>query len=403
MLKKLWIMTIFLLLFTACGRQPAPYWEQPSAQLSDLTGQEKPDTTEQIFAVWIPVMQYADWMTGKTEAQFRQSVCDAFGKCRDLGLNTVFLHVRAYQDAYYTSDLFPAGSYLTGDYDPLAIMTEEAHAAGLAVHAWINPLRGQTAEALSQTDSRYLLRQWYADGEKNGTRLVCVDGHYWLNPAYPEVRQLCADGAAEILSKYDVEGIHIDDYFYPTQDASFDAQAFAASGSSDLAAFRRENCSAMVKQLYDTVKAHDPDCIFSISPQGAAEINAEKLYADTARWASDPGFCDWILPQLYYGFQNETCPFEPTLAAWEQTAVSVRLIPGLAAYKTGAEDTWAGSGSAEWQNDPTVLSRETALLLEDDAVSGCAFYSYAALLGEADGEPERERIRDLLTKAGERN
>ena len=159
----------------------------------------------------------------------------------------------------------------------------------------------------------------------------------------------------------------------------------------------------MVKQLYDTVKAHDPDCIFSISPQGAAEINAEKLYADTARWASDPGFCDWILPQLYYGFQNETCPFEPTLAAWEQTAVSVRLIPGLAAYKTGAEDTWAGSGSAEWQNDPTVLSRETALLLEDDAVSGCAFYSYAALLGEADGEPERERIRDLLTKAGERN
>ena len=347
-------------------------------------------------------MQYADWMAGRSEEEFRAELYKAFTNCRTIGLNTVFLHVRAYQDAYYDSSLFPKGAYLTGDYDPLEIMTDEAHKAGLSAHAWINPLRGQTPESLAALDERYILRQWYRDTLKNGTYLAVVDGRYWLNPAYEGVRKLCADGVREILEHYDVDGIHIDDYFYPTQDPSFDAEAFAASGCADLGEFRRQNCTQLVKMLYDSVKSYDPSLIFSISPNGNQHLNFDELYADTALWAGVDGYCDWILPQLYYGFANDTCPFAETLEYWENIAVSAKLIPGLASYKVGRSDQWAGSGADEWLTDPEVLSSETALLL-DRETAGVAYYSYATLF-EPDADcaawvtEERERIRKMLSE-----
>ncbi|MBR3630091.1 MAG: family 10 glycosylhydrolase [Oscillospiraceae bacterium] len=384
-----------VLLLAGCGREPE-YWEQTLPQLAPEAPTEAAPQ-EEIRAVWIPVMHYAAWMTGRTEQQFRDTVAGVFADCAALGLNTVFVHVRAYGDAYYASTLFPRGAYLTEDYDPLAVMTEEAHARGLAVHAWINPLRCQTPEGLERTDKRYPLRQWYDD--RNGTYLVEVDGHAWLNPAYPEVRQFVADGAAELLAQYDVEGLHIDDYFYPTTDAEFDAQAFAESGQSDLAAWRRENCTALIKLLYDTVKAQNPALVFSISPQGNPETNSGQLYADAARWCSEPGYCDWIVPQIYYGYRNAVCPFTATLHWWEMTADSSRLVIGLAAYKCGREDVWAGSGADEWLNDSGVLSRELAEVLAGSA-DGAAFYSCNDLFSdEAPMPAERERIRKILSHA----
>ena len=380
------------LLLAGCSKEP-DYWEQTLPQLAPAETAAPQETAEEIRAVWIPVMHYAEWMTGHTETQFRETVAGVFADCAALGLNTVFVHVRAYGDAYYASERFPKGAYLTGDYDPLAIMAEEAHAQGLAVHAWINPLRCQTPDVLARTDKRCPLRQWYDDPKKNGTYLVEVDGHYWLDPAYPEVRQLVADGVAEILTDYDVDGLHIDDYFYPTTDPEFDAQAFAESGQTDLAAWRRENCSALVKQLYDTVKAQDPSLIFSVSPQGNPETDREQLYADAARWCSEPGFCDWIVPQIYYGYRNAVCPFTATLHWWE-TAADCKLVIGLAAYKIGKEDVWAGSGSAEWENDPEVLSRELKELRAGEA-DGFAFYSCNDLFAE-DTAAEREHIREIL-------
>lgn len=404
-MRKLFLCFMMVVFLTGCTPDAGTeaFWQQEVSHLYPFSATEQnaaPEVpAEQIRAVWIPVMQYADWMTGKSEAEFRQAVQEAFQNIADSGLNTVFLHVRAYEDAYYPSELFPKGAYLTGDYDPLAIMIEEARKQGLSPHAWINPMRGQTAENLARTDSRFPLRQWLDDPALNGTRMVNVDGRFWLNPAYPEVRQLIADGAAEILEQYDVDGIHIDDYFYPTQDAAFDAAAFAESGAPDLAEWRRENTSAMVKLLYDTVKAHDPELIFSVSPQGNLTTDYENLYADAARWSSQPGFADWIVPQLYYGFENAVCPFAETLALWQDKADATRLVIGLAPYKIGTEDIWAGGGAYEWQTDPEVLSKELALALA--GTDGAAFYSYASLF-EPDNSvadtvaQERERIRDIL-------
>lgn len=398
MRKLLCVSAVFAVLCTGCAGQET-YWEQDPPQLSSMLRETSAPEETSVRAVWIPVMHYADWMTGRSEEAFRRKVREVFAQCRDLGLNTVFLHVRAYADAYYCSSLFPTGAYLTGDYDPLEIMTEEAHDAGLSIHAWINPLRCQTPEQLAALDKTYPLRQWYEDDILNGTRIVRVDGRYWLNPAYEEVRQLVCDGVSEILEQYAVEGIHIDDYFYPTQDAAFDAEAFAESGYGELGEFRRASCNALVQALYDTVKAHDPNCIFSISPQGNLDADRETLYADAALWYSEEGYCDWMIPQLYYGFENQTCPFVQTLAQWQALPDAAELIVGLAAYKIGNEDVWAGSGSLEWVNDPEVLSRETELVLDQGL--GISYYSFDTLFSpdahEADMVgAERERIRSLL-------
>lgn len=332
-----------------------------------------------VRAVWIPVMQYSSWMTGKNAEEFREQVRTAFEKCTALGLNTVYLHVRAYGDAYYASGIFPKGAYLDGDYDPLAIMLEEAHRLGLSAHAWINPMRLSSGDVLDALPETCTLSAWYHDAEKNGTYLVQCGTNYYLNPAYPEVRQLIADGVTEILEHYNADGIHIDDYFYPTQDAAFDAQGFAESGASDLSAWRRENCSAMVQEMYNAVKAQNEQLLFGISPQGNMRTNFDKLYADTALWCSEAGYCDYIVPQVYYGFENAVCPFAETASLWAETADSAKLIIGLAPYKIGLMDEWAGTGSEEWRTDGTVLSRQAAFLEELESVSGVAFYSYASL------------------------
>ncbi len=402
------ILLAALLTLTGCGTAEAGtqhYYIQEVAHLypyAVLSAQDTSETYtpcnyEEVRAVWIPIMQYADWMTGKSAAQFRTAVREACKSCCSLGINTLYVHMRSYCDAYYASALFPKGAYLDGDYDPLAILLEEAHACALSVHAWVNPMRAATSEVLAAADKRYPVAAWYADAEKNGTYLVQSGAQYYLNPAYEEVRSLIADGVTEIVANYDVDGIHIDDYFYPTQDAAFDAQAFTESGCSDLAAWRRENCNAMVKAMYDAVKAQDERLLFGISPQGNMQTNYHKLYADTALWCSAAGYCDYIAPQIYYGFENETCPFEETAKHWEQIATEVSLIIGLAPYKIGLEDTWAGTGSTEWQNDPTVLSKQAALVKELDGAEGVALYSYASVFTpQADAAAmvtaERERI-----------
>lgn len=172
--------------------------------------------------------------------------------------------------------------------------------------------------------------------------------YWWLNPAYPEVRQLVADGVAEILAQYHVDGIHLDDYFYPTTETAFDAAAFADAKADDLGAFRLEQVNAMVQQIYSTVKAASPAIQLSISPQGTMDGNYTKQYADVRRWGTETGYCDVLIPQLYYGFANETAPFAEALQTWTETvsSESVSLVIGIA--RTSAAKRTPGQAAAAW-------------------------------------------------------
>ncbi len=334
-----------------------------------------PSNDTPTYAMWFPVMNYAEILAEKTEEQFRNAIAAQFQDAKALGINTVYLHVRAFGDAYYPSDLFPPGSNWTDQsFDPLEIMLEEAHALGLSAHGWINPLRCGTKTTMDAIADSYQLKQWYLEG----TYLKEVNGYYWLCPAYPEVREFIANGVQELVQQYDLDGIHLDDYFYPTTGESFDSECFSASGETDLSQFRLEQINEMVQSLYQTVKATNDALQFSISPQGTISGNYQNQYADVTKWASTEGFCDVLIPQVYFGFQNETAPFAETVSLWEEmvTCSDVSLVIGIGTHKFGKEDTWAGSGSTEWQENLNLPLQQVQYLLKEEAVQGIAFYSY---------------------------
>ncbi len=378
-MKKLILLTAVLLL-AGCTPQAdaAPPDKETSltsesaAPESDTSGYIPLNYTNQA-ALWIPYMRFADIMRGKSEEEYRSELSALLSEAAEQGINTVYFHVHPNGDAYYNSELFPRGTYWDGEYDPLAIVLEEAHSRGISLHAWLNPLRLQTEEQMNALPDSFITKQWTDSG--NGY-VKLIGGRWYLVPVYEEVRQLVSSAAEEILTQYKVDGIHIDDYFYPTQEPSFDAEAFAASGASDLAEWRRENVTAMVKSLRDTVHKHGSRLKFGISPQGNISADRDRLYADVELWSSDATYADYIVPQIYFGFENETCPFEPTLRRWEElTADSgVSLIVGLAEYKLGKEDIWAGdSGRDEWVTSPDILERQVELVKTSTA-DGYAFY-----------------------------
>ena len=323
------------------------------------------------YGMWFPYLDYADTLAGKTAEQFRESMHQRFQQAADMGINTVYLHLRAFGDAYYCSQLFPPAAAV-GDFDPLPILLEEAHRLHLSVHGWINPLRLQNDAGMGALSDRYQIGQWYRDSQKNGTYLCKVGDYWWLNPAYPEVRQLIADGVAEIVQQYEVDGIHLDDYFYPTTETAFDAAAFADVKADNLNQFRLSQVNEMIQQIYSTVKAKSPELLLSISPQGTMDGNYTKQYADVRRWGSEAGYCDVLIPQVYFGFENEAAPFSETVTEWVQTVTydSVSLVIGIGTHKYGKVDQWAGSGSMEWTTQWDLPVRQATQVLETDGTDG---------------------------------
>ena len=131
--------------------------------------------------IWYPFMDYESYMLGKSEDEFRSFVKNMFHQAKEQSFNTVYVHVRPYGDAYYNSQLFPKGTFLDGDYDPLLIMTEEAHSLSLSIHAWINPLRCQTVEEMKNIPDSFTIKKW-ADSN-TGTFINIVNNRYYLNAA----------------------------------------------------------------------------------------------------------------------------------------------------------------------------------------------------------------------------
>ena len=322
---------------------------------------------------WFPYMQYEEDMYGKTAEEFRLAVRRRYTAAKADGVNTVYLHVHPCGDAYYKSDIFPKGVCLDGDYDPFEIMLEEAHSLEMSVHAWINPLRCQTAAQMENLPEDFIVKKWADDPDCNIA--VEINGRWYLNPAYKEVDELLADCIGELAGSYDIDGVHIDDYFYPTTDPDFDQKEFSASNDTELAEWRMSNCNRMVRSMYNAVKAADPELEFGISPQGSINGNYNTQYADVRLWCSNEGYCDYIVPQIYFGFENEACPFAETLALWESMrSAKVRLIIGLGAYKVGKADKWAGAGGEnEWIDSPDIIQRQIDLV-ENSSADGYALY-----------------------------
>ncbi len=337
-------------------------------------------------SVWFTMMDYEKMLNDKTESEFTGDIIKIMEKIKNTGFNTIYVHIRPYNDAYYKSDIFPPSVNCPESFDPFEIIINKAHEQNLSVHGWINPLRCQTDNEIKSLDKKYKIKSWYNDSEKNGSYICNINNRWYLNPAYEEVREYISDGVKEIVENYNVDGIHIDDYFYPDQDEGFDKKAFESSGESDLQQWRINNIDLMIKGIYSAVKEADSEILFGISPQGNMYIDKNVLYADVQKWCSEEGFCDYIVPQIYYGFKNENLPFEQTVTDWkaENTCDKVNLIIGICTYKIGKEDKWAGSGKDEWKNDKNIPSRQAKFVLENNC--GIAVYSIETLFDKKNAE-----------------
>lgn len=337
---------------------------------------------------WISYLEYDRMLKNKSKDQFTANVEECFDNIKSIGFNTVYVHARAFGDAYYNSELFPSGEKYTGtmgaytSFDALQIMIDEAHERGISIHAWVNPMRLMTTEQIKALPDTNQVKKWYNSSKYNGKYIVSFKGRWYLNPAYTSVQNYICDGVKEIVSNYDVDGVQIDDYFYPTTDSSFDSYAYKqAGGNLSLSDWRIRNVNIMVKKMYKSVHLSNKSAVFGISPQGFVDNNYDELYADVKTWCKDDGYCDYMLPQIYFGFYNGTVPYESITKVWSDmvTNENVQLVFGLAAYKIGAIDNYAGVGKQEWINNSDIISRQIKIAKEISNYGGVAIYRYDSL------------------------
>lgn len=385
---------LLAVLFIAVAAGAIYFFLRQSAQVQPP--QETPATpptvsaSEEVRAVWVNYNELSmKSLGGGTQTDFQNKSEEMCRNIRESGMNTVIVHVRPFCDAFYASELFPWSVYLTGtqgqgvDYDPLGIFLAAAKAQNLSVQAWINPYRVLLSAEWEKLSDNNPAKQWYEAGKTENLLLV-EDGIY-LNPSSVEAQTLIINGVREILQKYDIDAIHMDDYFYPTNDPSVDAASYAsyqqAGGRLSQDDWRRENVSMFVSALYAAIKAQNPQTQLVISPGGDIRKNHDNLYADVERWAREPGFLDVLMPQLYYGFENAAKPFEKTAAEWANLrfAPNVSLCFGLAAYKCGKEDVHAGTGALEWTQQEDILARQLKLCRTLPHYGGFALYTYSSI------------------------
>ncbi len=344
-------------------------------------------------AIWISYLEYQSILQGKTKKQFSSNIKTMFANIAEDGFNTVFVHVRSHSDAMYESDIFPWSVYCTGTegndpgFDPLEIMVSEAHSVGLKIEAWINPYRikgNSNTEKIARSSPAY---KWL-----NTEKVIVLDSGIYYNPADEDVIELIISGVEEIVKNYDVDGIHFDDYFYPTTSESFDKKHYndykSNGGKLKLAEWRRQNVNTLIKEVYSAIKAEDSSCRFGISPAGNMDQNYNSLYCDVYTWVTSKGYVDYICPQIYFGFNNKSKPYLDVLSEFSEmiTRSDVELIVGLAAYKSGTEDTYAGdSGKKEWIKNNDILARQVIAAREEKHYSGFALYRYDSVYNPASG------------------
>ncbi len=368
----------------------------PAEDVLALPSGTEPEEKE-LAGVWVPYMALTT--EEHTQKAFEENFRKIADLAKDKGLNALFVHVRPFCDALYPSETFPWSHILTGEqgkapgFDPLSCMVEYTHSLGMEFHAWINPLRVKTAETPGELAAN---NPYVVLGEDCPYYFMEYEGGMYLDPAYPYVRTMIADGAAEIVKNYEVDGIHFDDYFYPCKDKELDSEAYKLYAQSvetplPLLEWRQANISAMVQEVYEKVKAADPDASFGIAPQGNIK-NDEEMGADVQSWCAAAGYLDYICPQLYYSFENPALGYGDALKQWTSMTRTegVKLYAGLALYKAGSD---ADQGT--WQLSDDTIQRQIKAARAAQC-AGVVLYSSDYLEGEQTQREVENAVAALL-------
>ena len=366
------------------------------AALSSKATADTLESDEEMRGVWVSYMELSmENESSKTQKAFEDKFTEIAQKCRESGFNTLIVQVRPFCDALYKSNYFPWSHILTGtqgenpQYDALQIMCDICKENNLKIHAWINPYRvssNETPKKLSDNNP-YI---------KNSEIGIKTDNGIFLDPSNETAQQLISDGVKEIAENYDVDGIQFDDYFYPTEDESFDKKQYEAyiekygkENSMSLDNWRMQNVNTLICKVYRTIKSVDSSVEFGISPQGNIGNN-DGLYADVKSWCTCKGFADYICPQIYFSLENPALTFEDCLDSWTSLDFdeNVKLYVGLGGYKAGNgeydEETWLLSDS--------ILADEYDILRNNKSVRGFMLYSYNSL----EDDTAKKEINNLI-------
>jgi len=351
--------------------------------------------------VWVTTVINLDWPSrpGISNAEMMREIDYIVEHSRSIGLNAIVLQVRPAGDAIYPSAIFPWSKYLTGEqglapangFDPLAYWIERTHANGLELHAWINPYR------VTHSTSRILDVNLLHPTNPARLRSDMVVPHgnaLYLDPGFPEARQLIIDGIVELLQNYNLDGIHFDDYFYPGRDFN-DSVSHAMYGMGmDRTQWRVNNVNALIYGVRQAINEINPGIRFGISPtgiwanEGTHPLGSAtrgyqhyiELSADSRRWISE-GWIDYIVPQIYWHIGFDIADYAILLRWWEDQVrgTDVDLYIGHAAWREH-------EGQANFGGE---ILRQMHMNEASDVVTGSVFFRWASLRGTV-GETLRQ-------------
>lgn len=355
---------------------------------SSYVEKDKPLSYDEIRGVWISYLELNTFLKGKNKVEFTKNVDRIINNMKSLNLNTMIIQVRSFSDAIYESSIFPWSYLCTGTegrnpgFDPLKIIIEGAHSKEIRVEAWVNPYRVIGKELNREINDDNPAASWIKDKSSN---IIALNDGIYYNPGSHEVKELVVKGISEIVKNYDVDGIHFDDYFYPSTEADIDAETYkeylGSGGNLSLEDWRRENINELIRTVYKEIKSINSKVVFGISPQGSMTNNYNNQYIDVEKWVSNPGYVDYICPQIYYGFNNQGNSFNKALEEFSSIIKqnNIKLYVGLAAYKCGKEDTWAGDGKMEWIEESGILGKQIDASRKASKYGGIMFFRYDSI------------------------
>jgi uncharacterized lipoprotein YddW (UPF0748 family) len=375
----------------------------PAARAAD----DPPPLKREFRGAWIATVGNIDWPSkpGLTAEKQKAELTAILDKAAELKLNAVIFQVRPMADALYKSTREPWSEFLTGTmgtdpgYDPLAFAIEEAHNRGLELHAWFNPYRARHPSAKSSVTADHITKRQPELAKPYGT-------HHWMNPTHPDVQEHSLAVILDVVHRYDVDGIHIDDYFYPYKEKGAggkvipfpddDTWTLYQKDGGKLARddWRRDAVNSFVKRMYTETKKVKPWVKVGISPFGiwrpgnppgiTGLDQFAELYADAKLWLNE-GWVDYFAPQLYWPINQERQSFPKLLEWWGgENSKKRHLWPGLFTNRvTGTEKGWRAS----------EITDQIALTRKQKGASGAIHFSAKALMPNPGG------IADELVKA----
>ena len=369
-----------------------------SSKPSAVTAGAPAAVSNEMVAVWF---SYIDWnlcLKGKNRSQFTTAFAKILSGIKKIKANTLIIHVNAFGDAFYPSNISPWSQYVTGTlakdpgFDPMQIIVDMAAKEKISIHAWLNPMRTLTDAEFKSVPDKFQIKKWHKNTSTRYKYMVKASNGKWtLNPTNSAVRKHISNIAAEVASKYKVDAIHIDDYFYPSGLGTQDNKYYKETNSKmNIQAWRRDGSARMVRQMYSAVKSARSSTLFGISPSGNLNYNLNTMYIDFEMMLSRKGYMDYIVPQIYYGFNNQAQPFVTNANMWDNMVKepSIKLHIGLAAYKIGlANDQHAGTGKFEWRDNHKNSNNMMRRMIQESKkllkYSGIVFFDYKSLLTPA--------------------